>query len=342
MFWLMTAYIGCGLGLLLTTCFLGLRRYLRRRRLRMPATMTAAWLLSGGLLLAGLMLVGALLPRPYPEYPWFTAPAGSPRGKASKLAAKGSGAEGEGAKGDARQERDGKRGPPQKEGKGEKDGKKQAKDKGGKGEPAEKGEKAEGQGRTERSPSGMSEALEKIGPWIKWAVFAVLALIAAVLLLRNLVGILANFSDWAKGLLRWWRKLWAGLWGGAAATGGADDDSPMEADPEAPFAAFADPFANGKAASMSPRELLRLTFAALEAWARERGADRRDDETANEFIERLCEASPAIEAEGRRVVALHGRAEYGGGAQPENAADACRALWRTMERLAQRSRAAPR
>ena len=52
-FWLMAAYVGSGLGLLLTTCFLSVRRYLRQRRLQMPVAMTAAWLTAGGGLIAG-------------------------------------------------------------------------------------------------------------------------------------------------------------------------------------------------------------------------------------------------------------------------------------------------
>ena len=67
-FWLMGLYVGSGLGLLLTTCFLSLRRYLRQRRVRMPAAMTFAWLTAGGGLILALLLIGALLPRPRPEY----------------------------------------------------------------------------------------------------------------------------------------------------------------------------------------------------------------------------------------------------------------------------------
>jgi hypothetical protein len=67
-FWLMVIYVASGLGLLLTTTYLGLRRYLRQRNLTMPASMTGIWLLFGGGLLAGLMVVAALIPRPYGEY----------------------------------------------------------------------------------------------------------------------------------------------------------------------------------------------------------------------------------------------------------------------------------
>jgi Domain of unknown function (DUF4129) len=67
-FRLMAIYVGSGLGLLLTTTFLGLRLYLRRRKLQMPAAMTGAWLTVGGLLIAALLLGGTLLPRPSAEY----------------------------------------------------------------------------------------------------------------------------------------------------------------------------------------------------------------------------------------------------------------------------------
>lgn len=68
-FWMLTIYVGCGLGMLLTTSFLGLRRYLRGRRLQMPASMTALWLGLGVAMILSLMVLSAvLLPRPEAEY----------------------------------------------------------------------------------------------------------------------------------------------------------------------------------------------------------------------------------------------------------------------------------
>src|SRR5260370_1059106 len=53
-FWLMIVYLGSGLGLLLTTSFLGLRRYLRQRMLPLPTSITVAWLAASGVLIAAL------------------------------------------------------------------------------------------------------------------------------------------------------------------------------------------------------------------------------------------------------------------------------------------------
>jgi hypothetical protein len=100
-FWLMVVYVAGGLGLLLTTTFLGLRHYLRQRGVRMPAAMTGAWLTMGGVLVVALLAVGALLPRPRAEYPLVELPGlGSPERKASNWAMKdGAPGKGEGRPG---------------------------------------------------------------------------------------------------------------------------------------------------------------------------------------------------------------------------------------------------
>jgi hypothetical protein len=58
------AYIASGMGLLLATSFLNLRRYLRRRKVKMPGAMTATWLTTGAILIAILTAAAAVLPLP--------------------------------------------------------------------------------------------------------------------------------------------------------------------------------------------------------------------------------------------------------------------------------------
>ena len=53
-----------GLCLLLTTSFLGLRRYLRQRQVEMPLEMAATWLGVGVTLIVVMLLFCLLLPRP--------------------------------------------------------------------------------------------------------------------------------------------------------------------------------------------------------------------------------------------------------------------------------------
>lgn len=74
-FGLLAVYVAAGLTLLVTTSFLGLRRYLRQRRVEMPTPMAATWVVTGVALIGIVMLLAALIPRPSAEYaisqvPW--------------------------------------------------------------------------------------------------------------------------------------------------------------------------------------------------------------------------------------------------------------------------------
>lgn len=70
-FLFLAGYVASGLCLLMTTCFLGLRRYLRQRKLKMPPSMTGVWLVCGLVLIAALLGAGAVIPRPSAEFPMF-------------------------------------------------------------------------------------------------------------------------------------------------------------------------------------------------------------------------------------------------------------------------------
>ncbi|MCC9608851.1 DUF4129 domain-containing protein [Blastopirellula sp. JC732] len=61
-------YVASALGLLMSTSFLSLRRYLGKRNLEMPTSMVGIWLGTGAVLIAVVMLVTAILPRPHAEY----------------------------------------------------------------------------------------------------------------------------------------------------------------------------------------------------------------------------------------------------------------------------------
>jgi hypothetical protein len=66
-FQMLVIYVASALALLLSTSFLGLRRYLRKRRLEMPAEMTANWLGIGGIVIVVVLAICVLIPRPGAE-----------------------------------------------------------------------------------------------------------------------------------------------------------------------------------------------------------------------------------------------------------------------------------
>lgn len=406
-FWLMTVYVGCGLGLLLTTCFLGLRRYLRQRKVQMPAAMTSVWMLTGGGLVLALLLTGAVLPRPHAEYTLLD-PLGAAKRKASRFAVKGdSPGQGEGRPGEARRdgqqpgnqqaekgERGEKSGKGSKQG-GEKDGEnrgekgnEKGREKGGdkgaekggdsgdksgekedrKGDPADKsrqgkdkrqgseGQKNEKDSRTEKDPdpaekdaaksqsgsssrrfSGLMEMFQKLGPILKVLIFILLGVVVFLFVARGFLGFLAGFTDWARRWLDAWHRFWANLFARRPAEerSGEGEGEARESRPRfRTFAEYANPFANGSAARMSPRELVLYTFEAVEAWAREHDLAREPGETALEFSSRLGNEVPGLEEDLRKLSALLGRAVYArGGKLPANTQELVRAFWERLERV---------
>ena len=125
LFFYFLAYISSGMGLLLATSFLNLRRYLRQRKLKMPAAMTATWLSTGAIMIICLTVLAAALPLPgtgWSVVRGSTSASGDHR--ASSVAVlKDGGVKGEGAAGekndpDAKQETSGKGKPGGKSGPG--------------------------------------------------------------------------------------------------------------------------------------------------------------------------------------------------------------------------------
>jgi len=93
------AYISSGMGLLLATSFLNLRRYLGQRKLTMPGAMTATWLSTGAIVIVCLTLLAAMLP--LPGLGWNvirgSTPASSDLRASNNAILKDSGVQGEGA-----------------------------------------------------------------------------------------------------------------------------------------------------------------------------------------------------------------------------------------------------
>ncbi len=402
----MVAYVGCGLGLLLTTCFLGLRRYLRQRRLKMPVAMTSVWLTAGGLLIAALLVIGAVLPRPDAEYSLFNlTPTKSPERGASKYAMKGDrpgkgegrpgaddpegkkespdngGKQGQqkGERGDpARQGKDGSGGKGDKSGQGDKQGQNSGKSQNSqnsgqnqnKGDPGsgrdqqaakdnskqargdnndrsssggreqksggDKSERTSSNSSSKMSPSALRDVVGKVSPVLKWVVFAILGLAVLFFVLRSGLQFFANFSDWAKRLLDALRNFWANLFGGWTRTKENEEREEEEEQtiPERPFASFHNPFDGGRTGMAVP-ELIRYTFAAVQAWARERDLGRQPGETPSEFAQRVGMEVPALEADLNRLAVLYARAVYARGGLPGNSVEVLRHFWQRLEAVAE-------
>jgi hypothetical protein len=396
-FWLMAIYVGSGLGLMMTTSFLGLRRYLKQRNLEIPARMAGIWLGIGSSIILAFLVIAAILPRPNSETALIdvSSTLGSKDRDASDNAVnpdgkgKGDGASGEqsseksqsknsaegksdeGGKGKGQD--DAKKGEGQNKGKGNQSGKSDQtgnksggdQNKGQKGKPGEKnqndggkkneqqsqqnnsknsgGQKTSSSGgrsrqrtRTSRSFSSkgpFTGSLGKVGTILKWVVFALLALAAGYFVFRHGLKFLANFSSLARQLLDFLNNFWARLFGGTIAERESEvveefDD--VVRSPQ-PFSSFQNPFDSGEAQRRSPAELVKYSFAALEAWAWEHEQGRNPQETPLEFAGRLAKEYESLEKDAPRLATLYARLAYARGSLPEASRAHVEEFWRQLE-----------
>jgi hypothetical protein len=365
-FWLMTLYVGSSLGLLVTTAFLGLRRYLRQRRLEMPNLVTTAWLAMGAVLLVVLLTIGAILPRPQAEFSALSlARLGSKEIDASKHALnQGDAGKGEGQPG--KQEQDPKGAPVKgkkgdaKDGKGEpkgadskgnqKDtandpGKKADDSRQPKGKPQDAkndpGKKAGDNDAKQDQPQAPPDesksnswlnSLSKFTTVLKWIVFGILAFITVVFVLRGGLRYLANFTDWARRLLESLRAFWERLFG-APQSDAVSKESAAEISRtrRVPFDAFANPFLNGRADEMTPVELVRYSFEALEAWAIEHDCGRGAQETPIEFTQRMANEVASLDKETKHLGSLYARVLYARGVLSAGWRDTLEEFWKQLD-----------
>jgi hypothetical protein len=387
-FCLLCIYTASGLGLLLTTSFLGLRRYLRQRRQEMPLAMVNLWLVIGGVLIVGVMLVAMLLPRPNAEYAVSELPFrfGSPEQKSSPYGkgregvnekrpeARGERREGEPPKSASSNPSDNKASQPSgKEQSSE--GRTQAARKGedsrnsatrnpspGKQPENTAGEKSPGtgengadrdkatdgkqreqkqdsgpqsSGKSDKSPSEKNsterpsnnrgpDSVPRMPPMLHPPLPAVTPLLLACKwLLYGALALLAIFALWSRrdkllaalgNLGRWLEKFWHNLLAGKVSGASLDQEQagPGNAT-QRRFADFHDPFAAGIAGRYRPEELVRYTFEALEAWARDHGHPREPEQTPHEFARRLAAQVSALGDDAGQLADLYCQVAYAPG-----------------------------
>ncbi|MCP4081968.1 MAG: DUF4129 domain-containing protein [Pirellulaceae bacterium] len=79
------------------------------------------------------------------------------------------------------------------------------------------------------------------------------------------------------------------------------------------FSKYSDPFGNQNAEQWSPERIVKYTFEALEAWARDLNCERKPDETALEFADAIAANQPSLKKEAVHLANLYSRLAYAGG-----------------------------
>jgi hypothetical protein len=459
-FWLLVIYVASGLLLLLATSFLGLRKYLRQRRLEMPLEMAASWVGVGVALVAATLVVASLLPRPSPEYSLAHlvdlesldlqasrlafGPEGAkedPNQPSSSAADRQEGQQADRAGGEQtdsesqdsqsdkgqssqnqssqNQSGDSQQGSSQSgssktsqsqeqsssnqsqsnqsqsnQADSQQSGDQRGESKSGNGEPQQSSGDSSGKAndpeprgqeagqnepsrssdadkrspaksndgrsstkseptnepqnnepqrnepkRSESPPRSPSPARQpqlaqqlqgwfgSLGGLVKFLFYAALAIAVGILAWRYRAELAAAW----KKLLAELAELWNRWFGGPRKAALADEAIGPSAPPPRPFAAFADPFASGAAARMSPAEVVRYTFQALEAWGRENGCPREAEQTAHEFAAAIGQLDHTLAREAAQLADLYSRLAYAPPAAIRTSFEPLRSLWQKMQ-----------
>ncbi|OHB71220.1 MAG: hypothetical protein A2V70_11000 [Planctomycetes bacterium RBG_13_63_9] len=175
------------------------------------------------------------------------------------------------------------------------------------------------------------DSLQKSGGWLltlaKWAIYGILILAGLYWLWRSRASLLAGLQGFLAGL----RQLRQNLLGGRRERA---EEAAAASGPQRPrlpsFADFADPFAAGTAGRCSADELIRYSFEALEAWARERGCARGPEQTPHEFSRNVGVCAASLSREARVLADLYCQAAYAPGTVAAARVDCLERFWRQL------------
>ncbi len=311
-------YMTAALGLLLTTSFLGLRRYLRQRYLPMPPLIAFGWI-QFGVGVAAFVLIGALLlPRPGANEAWQTLryKVDYNLKQASEYAArfnphgKGKGRSGhETQKSDPSKNPTGESQPPGDAGKSP--------------SPDPQGTGPSQPGQTQPM---LTEAAAQIYSRLK--ILFVLALVALaawwIFRKRELI------FQIAQSVVAAIRQFFQNLFGFGSPSEKPTATVPITPPRHRPFASFRNPFLAGKDTAWTQAQLVLYSFEAVQAWAEEHGVKPRPEQTAREFCFELSHQFPEIIAELNQLSFQYGHAAYGVSVPAGNDVEPIKKLWRFL------------
>ena len=148
------------------------------------------------------------------------------------------------------------------------------------------------------------------GGWVKWALYLLAAVAIIYLLVTNRVALRDGWREFMREL----REFFARWFGGRKREQDTPDEAILESSPlTIPYrrlAEFVDPFVSGAVRQWSAPKLLSESFGALQAWGRENGVPRGDEETIHEYATRLASLDHRVGPEAVTLANLYGRTIY--------------------------------
>ena len=325
-------YLAAALGLLMTTSFLGLRRYLRQRYLTMSDGIALGWVRLGVVVAVIVLGLSLLLPRPGAGEAWGAlryqvdyqlrraseyAARFNPHGTGSGRAGNQTPAGGQPENQPAQPGQASNPNPEKNTGASEHgDQESRAVAKPGKSTGQE------GNGKPGEPLPNLSPASRSIYPWLKMLFWLAAAVGFCWLLFRYRAVILTALRSVWTAL----RNLIAELFGWFRPAPQAPA-VPSQAAGVPPFKMFKNPFLTGGDRVWSPERLIRYSYDALQSWALETEAERGSPQTPRELCRQLAaempEAAPALE----HLAFLYGHVAYGASIPGNYDPEQLRLLW---------------
>ncbi len=169
------------------------------------------------------------------------------------------------------------------------------------------------------------QTLTTLGSLFKWLLIAVLAGIV-------LFYLVTHFEEF-KRLVQDLRDFINRLLGRQSAPAQVAQETVAEsvAQPvRRPFRSFANPFSTGLKGWQAP-QVVTHTFAALEAWAAQRGRVRAADQTAEEFARSLVAHEPELDRHPLQAASMLDRVMFAGWQPTQQEVANLKQLWDRMD-----------
>ena len=328
-------YLAAALGLLVTTSFLGLRRYLRQRYVAMPGNIALGWVQFGVVGAAIVLCLSLLLPRPGGGEAWGTLRyrVDYQLRRASEYAARfnphgtGSGRAGNASPPSGQREnkpaQPGQTPSPDQDQNTGANGQGNQQSGGASKQGATTGQ--EGNGNPGKTLPSLSPSASSIYPWIKILFWFVAAAGLIWLVLRYRVVILTALGRAWAALLDFIAEL-LGFFRPTAQT-------PQLASRTAgvpPFKMFKNPFLTGADRVWSREELIIYSYDALQSWVMEQEAKHGSPQTPREFCRQLGEEMPEAADALEHLALLYGHVAYGASIPGNYHPEHLRMLWDHM------------
>jgi hypothetical protein len=321
------SYLAAALGLLVTTSFLGLRRYLRQRRVVMPGNIALGWIQFGAVGAVVVLCLCLLLPRPGAGEAWggLRYHVDYQLRRASEFAARfnphgsGSGRSGNQSPPDGQPQT-----PPSQPGSAPDQNQNSGTTSSGgrpSPQPSQQGTPQAGGNEGKPMPS-LSPSAGAFYPWLRTLFWIAVGIGLIWLLYRYRVLILTMLRNaWAAIY-----NFIASLLGWTKSSAAANPVAPKTAAP-LPFKTFKNPFHTGADRVWPPEQLISYSYDALRSWVLEQEARQGSPLTPREFCRRLAgeipEAADALE----HLAFLYGHVAYGASVPTHYQPEQLRLIW---------------